>query len=65
MPVSSGFDALIQHLAKKFKCDIDAVSYVDEDGDEIDIDDDDTWVEAAQGALEHKGVLKVQVTLAG
>ena len=65
VPVSSGFDALIQHLAKKFKCDIDAVSYVDEDGDEIDIDDDDTWVEAAQGALEHKGVLKVQVTLAG
>ena len=55
----------MQHLAKKFKCAIDIVSYVDEDGDRVDIDDGDIWLEAAQGALEQKGVLKVQVTLAG
>ena len=55
----------MERLAKKFKCGVDAVSYVDADGDRIDIDDDDTWREAAQGALELGGVLMVQVTLEG
>ena len=63
VPVSAAFAVFMERLTKKCKCGVDSVSYVDADGDRIDIDDDDTWREAAQGALELEGVLMVQVTL--
>ena len=63
LPVSAGFDVFMEHLAKKFKGVVDVATYVDEEEDEVEIDVEDAWREAAQYALELGGSLKVQVTL--
>ena len=63
LPASAGFDVFMQRLAEKCKCGVDVVSYKDEDGYDVEMDDEETWREAAQGALGAGGALMVQVTL--